>query len=400
MQIEQLKVGDLIPYVNNSRTHSDEQVTQVASSIKEFGFTNPILIDGDGGIIAGHGRLMAAKKLGLVEVPCIRLGHLSEAQRKAYVIADNQLALNSGWDLDTLKLEIDRLGELDFDIELLGFDDDFLTSLMIEEPGEGLTDEDAVPEAPETPTTVEGDVWILGNHRLMCGDSTSIDAVDTLMDGHKADMVFTDPPYGINEKGDRTGRKTGLAKNHNFADFVDDSTQYAIDAYNLCEGLKIPRQVWWGANYYCHSLPQSNNWFVWDKRVEDKMKDTQSDCEMAWVKSEFSSIRIFRHLWKGFNKDSERNIPRVHPTQKPIALAEWSFDYFKNVNTVLDLFGGSGSTLIACEKTNRNALIMELSEVYCDVIIKRWQEFTGKQAINEGTGKPYIEISNVIEGAA
>jgi len=400
MQIEQLKVGDLIPYVNNSRTHSDEQVTQVASSIKEFGFTNPILIDGDGGIIAGHGRLMAAKKLGLVEVPCIRLGHLSEAQRKAYVIADNQLALNSGWDLDTLKLEIDRLGELDFDIELLGFDDDFLTSLIIEEPSEGLTDEDAVPEAPETPTTVEGDVWILGNHRLMCGDSTSIDAVDTLMDGHKADMVFTDPPYGINEKGDRTGRKTGLAKNHNFADFVDDSTQYAIDAYNLCEGLKIPRQVWWGANYYCHSLPQSNNWFVWDKRVEDKMKDTQSDCEMAWVKSEFSSIRIFRHLWKGFNKDSERNIPRVHPTQKPIALAEWSFDYFKNVNTVLDLFGGSGSTLIACEKTNRNALIMELSEVYCDVIIKRWQEFTGKQAINEGTGKPYIEMSNVIEGAA
>jgi len=400
MQIEQLKVRDLIPYVNNSRTHSDEQVMQVASSIKEFGFTNPILIDDDGGIIAGHGRLMAAKKLGLVEVPCIRLGHLSEAQRKAYVIADNQLALNSGWDLDTLKLEIDRLGELDFDIELLGFDDDFLTSLIIEEPSEGLTDEDAVPEAPETPTTVEGDVWILGNHRLMCGDSTSIDAVDTLMDGHKADMVFTDPPYGINEKGDRTGRKTGLAKNHNFADFVDDSTQYAIDAYNLCEGLKIPRQVWWGANYYCHSLPQSNNWFVWDKRVEDKMKDTQSDCEMAWVKSEFSSIRIFRHLWKGFNKDSERNIPRVHPTQKPIALAEWSFDYFKNVNTVLDLFGGSGSTLIACEKTNRNALIMELSEVYCDVIIKRWQEFTGKQAINEGTGKPYIEISNVIEGAA
>ena len=400
MQIEQIDVGDLIPYINNSRTHSDEQVMQVASSMKEFGFTNPILIDGEGGIIAGHGRLMAAKKIGLNEVPCIRLGHLSEAQRKAYVIADNQLALNSGWDLDVLKVEMERLGELNFDVELLGFDDDFLSSLLEEEPSEGLTDEDAVPELPETPTTVEGDVWVLGNHRLMCGDSTSIDAVDKLMDGHKADMVFTDPPYGISEKGDRTGRNTGLAKNHNFADFIDDSTQYAVDAYNLCESLKIPRQVWWGANYYCHSLPQSNNWFVWDKRVEDKMKDTQSDCEMAWVKSEFSSVRIFRHLWKGFNKDSERNIPRVHPTQKPIALAEWSFDYFKNVNTVLDLFGGSGSTLIACEKTNRNALIMELSEVYCDVIIKRWQEFTGKQAINEGTGKPYIEMSNIIEGAA
>jgi DNA modification methylase len=228
----------------------------------------------------------------------------------------------------------------------------------------------------------------------MCGDSTSIDAVDKLLNGNVIDMVYTDPPYGINEKGDRTNRKTGLAKNHNFADFIDDSIQYAIDAYNLCVGFNIKRQVWWGANYYCHSLPQSNNWFIWDKRVEEKMKDTQSDCEMAWVKSEYSSIRIFRHLWKGFNKDSERNQQRVHPTQKPVALAEWAFDYFKQVNTVLDLFGGSGSTLIACEKTNRTNFTMELSEIYCDVIIKRWEEFTGKKAIHADTGlefKPQIE---------
>lgn len=204
-------------------------------------------------------------------------------------------------------------------------------------------------------------------------------------------MVFTDPPYGINEKGDRSSRKTGLAQNHNFKDFKDDSIQYAVDAYNVCKNLKIPRQVWWGANYYCHSLPQTNNWFIWDKRVQEKMVDTQSDCELAWVKSEYSSVRIFRHLWKGFNKDSERNQPRVHPTQKPIALAEWAFDYFKNVSSVLDLFGGSGSTLIACEKTNRSCFIMEFDCHYSDVIIKRWEEYTGKQATHEASGKTYQE---------
>ena len=197
LTIEYKKTGELIPYINNSRTHSEKQVQQVAASIKEFGFTNPILIDEGNGIIAGHGRLQAAQMLNLNEVPTITLEGLTEAQRKAYVIADNQLALNAGWDLDALKLEVDRLGELDFDISLLGFDDDMLAGLMEEEPAEGLTDEDEVPELEDDPVTVEGDVWILGNHRLMCGDSTSIDAVDKLMAGNKADMVFTDPPYNI-----------------------------------------------------------------------------------------------------------------------------------------------------------------------------------------------------------
>ena len=197
LSVEYKATGELIPYVNNSRTHSEEQVQQVAASIKEFGFTNPILIDDEGGIIAGHGRLLAAQLCGIAEVPTITLEGLTEAQRKAYVIADNQLALNAGWDLDALKVEIDRLTELDFDIDLLGFDDDMLAGLMEDEPAEGLTDEDEVPELEDDPVTVEGDVWVLGKHRLMCGDSTSIDAVDKLMDGNKADMVFTDPPpYG------------------------------------------------------------------------------------------------------------------------------------------------------------------------------------------------------------
>lgn len=227
----------------------------------------------------------------------------------------------------------------------------------------------------------------------MCGDSTDAGTVALLMDGQKADMVFTDPPYGINEKGDRTARKTGLAKNHKFKDFIDDSIEYAVKAFNVCDDLKIPRQVWWGANYYAHHIPQSNNWFVWDKRVEEKMKDTQSDCELAWVKSKWSSVRIFRHLWKGFNKDSERGEGRVHPTQKPVELAIWAFDYFKDVTSVLDLFGGSGSTLIACEKTNRKCYMMELDPHYVDVIIKRWQEYTGKEAILDGTGKTYDTIA-------
>ena len=402
MQVEQLKVGDLIPYVNNSRTHSDEQVMQVASSIKEFGFTNPILIDDDGGIIAGHGRLMAAKKLGLAMVPCIRLGHLSEAQRKAYVIADNQLALNSGWDLDALKLEIDRLGELDFDIELLGFDDDFLTSLMIEEPGEGLTDEDAVPEAPETPTTVEGDVWILGNHRLMCGDSTSIDAVDKLMDGCKADMVFTDPPYGVDYDGGSKKREK-LKDDHVGTDIYTDSVPIMA---MYCNG---PIYTWYagtkpkGLYNAVEAVGDIHSLIIWKKNNSTfnmgiNYKQKHEPC-LYW-KAKGKTLK-----WSGpSNEDTVWEIKRearndFHPTQKPVDLAHRAI-LNHSVGIVLDLFGGSGATLIACEKTNRNCRMMELSDSYCDVIIKRWQEFTGKQAINEGTGKPYIEMSNVIEGAA
>ena len=381
MEIIKKPIDSLIPYAKNARVHDEAQIAQIAGSIKEFGFNNPVLIDKDNGIIAGHGRVMAARKLGLTEVPTILLDHLNETQRKAYILADNRIAINSTWDNEMLSLELMDIKD-DVSLAMLGFSVDELDALLNPtELTEGLTDEDAVPDVPNEPTTKLGDIYQLGNHRLMCGDSTSIDAVEKLINNNKIDLCYTDPPYGINEKGDRTARKTGLAKNHNFKDFKDDTIDYAVEAYQIVEGvLNIPRQVWWGANYYCHALPLSNNWFVWDKRVEDKMVDTQSDCELAWVKSKWSSVRIFRHLWKGFNKDSERNQQRVHPTQKPIALAEWSFNYFKEVNTVLDLFGGSGSTLIACEKTNKQAYMMELDPHYCDVIIKRWEDFTGQKA--------------------
>jgi len=394
MQVEQIGVGDLIPYINNSRTHSDEQVMQVASSIKEFGFTNPILIDGEGGIIAGHGRLMAAKKLGLDEVPCIRLGHLTEAQRKAYVIADNQLALNSGWDLDVLKVEMERLDELDFDIDLLGFDDDFLSSLLVEEPGEGLTDEDAVPEAPETPTTVEGDVWMLGKHRLMCGDSTSIDAVGKLMEGKIADMVHTDPPYGVSYQSNRRTKSDKFEALSNDDVFLDIAP--VIEACS--KGWVFVWTSWkvlptWINMFEGFSYP--TNQVIWSKGgggIGDLKKTFSSDYETALVwhrGAELTGKRI-GSVWK-VDKDGASTY--LHPTQKPVALPEEAIDKTtRQGDLVLDLFGGSGSTLIACEKTNRVSYNMELDPKYCDVIIKRWQEFTGKQAIHEATGEAYKEL--------
>ena len=398
-KIEQRLVADLIPYAANSRTHSDAQVAQIAASIKEFGWTNPILVSGDNSIIAGHGRLLAARKLGMDEVPAIVLDHLSKAQQRALVIADNQLALNAGWDMDMLKAEIEDLNLENFDINLLGFDEKFLDGLLEPEPTEGLTDEDAVPEVPETPKTVLGDVWVLGNHRLMCGDSTSIDAVDKLLNGAKIDLVHTDPPYGISETASKriTRETNSLAKsNSHLPDFNDATTDAAKDAFALCQGLQIKRQVWWGANYYAHALPETANWFVWDKRVEEKQKDVNSDCELAWVQSKWSSVRIFRHLWKGLIKESERGQKRVHPTQKPVALVEWVIDYYKDVSSVLDLFGGSGSTLIGCEKKGCSAFVMELEPYYCDVIIKRWQDFTGKKAVHAETGVPFDDIKKAL----
>jgi ParB-like chromosome segregation protein Spo0J len=394
-QIEYIETGKLIPYARNSRTHSDDQVQQIMGSIKEFGFTNPVLVDGDGVIIAGHGRTMAAQRLGMKEVPCLRLSHLTEAQKRAYIIADNKLALNAGWDDEMLSVELRNLRDEDFDLSLTGFDDAELAALLADAVADGLTDEDAVPEVPEQPVTVEGDVWLLGRHRLMCGDSTSIDAVERLLSGAKIDLVHTDPPYGISESAKkRTSRETNsLAKSSShLPDFNDATTDAAKDAFALCEGLGIKRQVWWGANYYAHAVPETANWFVWDKRVEEKQKDVNSDCELAWVKSKWSSVRIFRHLWKGLIKESEKGQARVHPTQKPVALVEWVFDYYKDVSTVLDLFGGSGSTLMAAEKQDKVAFLMELETYYCDVIVKRWQDFTGQQATLEATGQTYDQL--------
>ena len=379
MQIKQVKVESLIPYARNSRTHSDAQVAQIAASIKEFGWTNPILIDGTNGIIAGHGRLLAARKLGYTEVSVIELENMTESQKKAYVIADNQLAMNAGWDTSMLTLELGDLKEAGFSLDILGFDPKELDTLLEPEQVDGLTDEDAVPDIPEEPVTKLGDIYQLGNHRLMCGDSTSIDAVEKLMDGQKVDMIYTDPPYGIsivNKNGHVGGGK--LAKVGTYAAVANDETiDVAVEAIQLIATLQAQVEIIWGGNYYANHLDNSSCWIVWDKENTGNF----ADAELAWTNQK-TAVRIFKHMWNGMLKDSERGEKRVHPTQKPVALAEWCFNqYGEECLTVLDLFGGSGSTLIACESKNKKGYIMELSENYCDVIVKRWEDFTGKKAV-------------------
>lgn len=388
ISIRYVSVADLIPYAANSRTHSDEQVTQIAASIREFGFTNPILINSENTIIAGHGRLMAAKKLGLEQVPAITLDHLNKAQQKALVIADNQLALNAGWNMDMLKAEIEGLALEDFDLELLGFDDKFLDGLFEKEPTEGLTDEDAVPEAPETPITVQGDVWVLGNHRLMCGDSTSIDDVDKLMDGVKADMVFTDPPYNINYQGVKDKRDKIKNDKMPDADFVDFLTQSLMG----CETMYVCCS-WHYAHLFREAMikiaRQPKAMIVWDKvNPAQHLDKYYKQHEIIFYYGDYGGHKTLRgDVWT-----MKRQKNTVHPTMKPVELIEMALVDNPSKDIVFDGFGGSGSTLIACEKNHRKARLMELDEKYCDVIINRWQDFTGKDAVHAETGETYNQM--------
>jgi hypothetical protein len=247
--VERRQISELIPYVNNARTHSDAQVAQIAASMKEWGWTNPVLVDEDGMIIAGHGRIMAAQKLGFADAPVMVAKGWTKAQKKAYVLADNQLALNAGWNADILKVELSDLKDLDFDLDLLGFEN---LDALVAEPTEGLTDEDAVPDVPTVPVTVEGDVWLLGRHRLMCGDSTSIDAVERLMDGIKPNAIFTDPPYGIGL--DKEGQKLG--KSNAYGAVVNDHNgQAAKDAFHLCAAMGVPEMYFWAQTIIRHASP-------------------------------------------------------------------------------------------------------------------------------------------------
>jgi len=392
MEIKEVEVSALIPYAKNSRTHDDAQVAQIAASIKEFGWTNPILVDGDKGVIAGHGRLLAARKLGMDKVPTIELKDMTEAQKKAYVIADNKLALNAGWDTNFLSLELQELKDQDFDLTLLGFDDKELDALLAPETTEGLTDEDSVPDTPIEPKTKLGDIYILGNHRLMCGDSTSIDAVNKLMNGKKADVVFTDPPYGMFLNADYSdmGGKNSMTKKsgNKYDQVIGDNEDFSPELINTvfacfdyCKEIFL-----WGADYYAEHLPNKNNgsWVVWDKRGDESAdKMYGSTFELCWSKARHKRM-MARVKWAGiFGIEKEHDKKRVHPTQKPVELVAWFFDYFslKDKKNVVDLYGGSGSTLIASEKVGKNAFLMELDPKYCDVIVKRWEDFTGKKAI-------------------
>jgi hypothetical protein len=368
-KVERWSIDKLTPYARNSRTHSDEQIGQIAASIKEWGWTTPVLVDEDGSIIAGHGRTLAAQRLKMTEVPVMVAKGWSDAKKRAYVIADNKLALNAGWDNEMLALELGELAELGFDLDLTGFTGDEIDALTPQQVQEGLTDEDATPELPEEPKTKVGDVYILGNHRLMCGDSTSLNDVDKLMVGVYPDLIHTDPPYGMNA----VSKSSVLKKNYKIDILGDDTPDVAKDAFNLIFGLyPESKHIWWGANYYSSVLPDSECWLVWDK---NNGQNDQTDCELAWAN--------FRSVVRQFTQASEKT-NRVHPTQKPVSLMEWIIKRFKlSANTIADFFGGSGSTLIAAEKNGIQAFIMEFDPRFCDVIVKRWEDFTGKKAVLE-----------------
>jgi site-specific DNA-methyltransferase (adenine-specific) len=392
LSIKQVAISALIPYARNSRTHDDAQVAQIAASIKEFGWTNPILVDGENGLIAGHGRLLAARKLGMVEVPVIELKGLTEAQKKAYIIADNRLALNAGWDDQMLTIELNELLADKFSLELLGFNADELNALLNPvEIIEGLTDEDEVPEPPPEPITKLGDVWLLGNHRLMCGSSTVVTDMDKLVNGRQVDMWLTDPPYNVAYEG---GTKEKLTiQNDSMSN--DSFRQFLRDAYVTADSVMKSGAVFyiWHADsegYNFRGAAFDAGWKVRQCLIWKKSSLVMGRQDYHWQHEPclYGWKEGAGHLWAAdrkqttileFDKPSRNG---EHPTMKPVALFEYQMlNNTKGGDIILDSFGGSGTTMIAAEKNGRVGYLMELDPKYCDVIVKRWENFTGKTAI-------------------
>lgn len=394
---------DLLPYVRNSRTHSDSQVAQIAASIREFGWTNPILVDADGTIIAGHGRLMAARKLGEQRVPVITLGHLTEAQKRAYVIADNQLAMNAGWDAEMLKVEIADLASLDFDLSLLGFDDKMLASLTAEAT-EGLTDPDEVPEAPVNPVTVLGDVWVLGKHRIICGSSTEADTVSKVLNGVQPHLMVTDPPYGVEYDaswrnsalgGKEGGRATGVVKNDDKADWREAWALFPGDVAYV-----------WHAGNMAHVVAESllscdlniRAQIIWAKsQFVIGRGDYHPQHEPCWYavrknrKGHYDGGRKQSTVW---NIEKPKKSETGHSTQKPVECMKRPIENNSSPGqAVYEPFSGSGTTIIAGEMTGRHVYAVELNPAYVDVAVKRWQEFTGQKAVHADSGKLFDEMA-------
>lgn len=408
LSITYRQVADLIPYARNSRTHSDEQVAQLAASIREFGWTNPVLVDGENGLIAGHGRVLAARKLGLTEVPVIELGHMTEAQRRAYVIADNQLAANAGWDLDLLKVEVADLSEMGFDLGLIGFDDNFLTGLLTPATPDGLTDPDEIPPAPDEPVSRPGDVWVLGAHRIICGSSTVATDVAKLLGPVKPNLMVTDPPYGVNY--DPTWRHdTGLNNSKRVGVVLNDDVADWTDAWALFPGDVA--YVWHGALHattVADSLMRSNfnvrSQIIWAKsRLVIGRGDYHWQHEPCWYavrktgKGHWAGDRKQTTLWAIDTKGQDTDT--IHGTQKPVECMKRPIENNSSPGqAVYEPFSGSGTTIIAAEITGRQCFAVELNEKYVDVAVTRWENFTGKQAILEETGQTFAEVSSCRPG--
>jgi DNA modification methylase len=402
--IELWPIEKLITFARNPRTHSDTQVAQIAASIAAFGFNNPILVDTKAGIIAGHGRLRAARKLQLKEVPVIILDHLSEAQKRAYIIADNQLALNAGWDEELLRAELAALQAEDFNIDLIGFEDDELARLLAtHDATEGLTDEDAIPELPRTPVSIVGDLWILGDHKLLVGDATEPSDVEKLMAGDSADLMFLDTPYNVDYAGYTEEKLTMQGDRMSESEFK----KFLEVTFRSCRVI-VKR----GASLYvCHSSS-------WQREFQNALEGAGFEirCQIIWAKNTFAwgfGRYKFQHEpifyvhvadqkdpWYGDKSQStlwEEKKPaanRTHPTAKPVELVERALlNSSKAGDVVADLFGGAGTTLIACERRNRKARLMEIDPKYADCIVRRYQEYTGKRGVLGGDGRGFDEIA-------
>nr|DAJ92796.1 MAG TPA: adenine specific DNA methyltransferase [Caudoviricetes sp.] len=396
-KIEQWPTAKLLPYARNARTHSKDQVAQIAASIAEFGFTNPILAGSDGIIVAGHGRLAAAQKLGLEIVPVVVLDHLTPTQRRALVIADNRIAENADWDLDVLRVELEALQLEGFDLDITGFDADALADLIAgDEPDfDGQTDEDAVPEVVETPISRPGDVWIMGQHRLLCGDATVVESYDRLMQGGAADMVFTDPPYNVNyansAKDKMRGKDRAILNDNLGEGFYDFLLTALTPTVAHCRGaiyvamssseLDTLQSAFRAAGgHWSTFIIWAKNTFTlgradYQRQYEPILYGWPEGAQRHWC-----GDRDQGDVWS--IKKPQKN--DLHPTMKPVELVERAIrNSSRPGNVVLDPFGGSGTTLIAAEKSGRIARLIELDPKYVDVIVRRWEEFTGKQAIRE-----------------
>lgn len=406
-EMKLIETSKLIPYVNNARTHSPAQVMKLRSSLREFGFINPVIIDRDLNVIAGHGRIMAAKEEGIKEIPCVFVDYLTEAQKKAYILADNRMAMDAGWDEELLKIEIEALQAEAFDIGLTGFDEKEIADLFAS--GDDVKDDDFDVNAElEKPTfTKAGDVWVLGNHRLVCGDSTKPETYELLMEGKKANLVVTDPPYNVNYEG-----SAGKIKNDNMAN--DKFYQFLFDAYTCMyqamaddasiyvfhadtEGLNF-RRAFAEAGFYLSGT------CIWKKQSlvlgRSPYQWQHEPCLFGWKKSG-------RHQWYSGRKETtiwEFDKPKKngdHPTMKPVPLIAYPIKNSSMTNCiVLDPFGGSGSTLIACEQTGRYCRTIELDEKFCDVIVKRYIEQVGSSeqvfVIRDGETIPFEALEEVV----
>jgi len=404
-QIEHWAVERLIVFAANARTHTREQIVQIAASIVEFGFVNPILVGEDGVIIAGHARLLAAKQLGMTQVPVIILAHLSQIQRRALVIADNQLALNAGWDEEMLRRELISLQNEDFSLDLIGFEDAELTRILAaEDQVAGIGDEDAVPAVAETAITRPGELWNLGDHKVLCGDALSLHDVDQLLAGETADLMFTDPPYNLTcqrQTEDRLKIQGDPMTANQFCQFLHAA--FTSHRRTVKPGVSI---------YVCHP------WY-WQRELQGALEAAgfAVHCQIIWAKQTlewgFGPYKLqhepifYGHLagqknsWYGNKSQStlwEENEPmanREPATAKPVALIERALvNSSQPGDLVVDLFGGFGSTLIGCERRGRKSRLMEIDPRHVDVTVRRWQEYTGKPALLDGEGLNFEEIAD------